>query len=146
MSVGIFTDKSIQPGQEDIRRVLGSCLSLWEELLAHIRDTYHPQEDFKFLYGKNYGWGVRFRLKSKLLTSVYPADGHFKVQVILNPAEVEIVQSMGMGKNVSHAIDDATPYPEGRWLFIPVESKSDSQDIVHILELHSKTKPGQVKA
>jgi hypothetical protein len=140
MSVGFFTDKSIQPGPEDIKRVLGSCLPLWDELLAHIRGAYHPLEDFKFLYGKNYGWGVRFRLKSKLLTSLYPADGHFKVQVILNPAEVEMVQGMGMGNNITRTIDEATPYPEGRWLFIPVNTSTDIQDILRILELHAGKK------
>lgn len=140
MSVGIFTDKSVQPGPEDINRVLGSDLPLWDGLLTHIRDTYHPLEDFKFLYGKNYGWGFRFRLKSKLLTSLYPADGHFKVQVILNPAEVEMVQGMGMGGNITRTIDEATPYPEGRWLFIPVKIDNDVQDIIRILALHAKTR------
>lgn len=140
MSVGIFTDKSVQPDSDDIRRVLGSSLPLWEELLAHIRDTYHPLEDIKFLYGKNYGWGVRFRLKGKLLASLYPANGHFKVQVILNPAEVEMVQGMGMGGNITRTIDEATPYPEGRWLFIPVTAGTDVHDIIRILELHAKSK------
>ncbi len=140
LSIGFFTNKSHTPEPEEIRDIMGSCFPLWEELLTHIRQTYHPVEDFKFLYGKNYGWGVRFRLKSKLLTSLYPAEGRFFSQIILNPAEVETVSSMNTGRNVRQAVDSATPYPEGRWLFIPVEDPDDLRDITRLLELHARTK------
>jgi hypothetical protein len=140
MSIGYFTEKTTQPTPGDIQNVIGSRFYLWEDLLKHIRDTYKPQEDFKFLYGKNYGWAVRFRLKGKLLTSLYPADGGFKAQIILSPGEVETALSMDPGKNVLQSIEAATPYPEGRWLFIPVENPADMQDIIDLLELHSRSK------
>jgi len=140
MSIGYFTDKAIQPEPGDIQNVIGTRFPLWEEMLSHIRDTYKPREDFKFLYGKNYGWAVRFRLKSRLLTSLYPADGGFKVQIILSPGEVDLALTMNLGINVQKAIDAATPYPEGRWLFIPVETRDDMQDIINLLELHSRSK------
>lgn len=146
MSIGIFTDKQNIPQPYEIEKAIGPCFPLWEELLTHIHDTYHTLEDFRFLYGKNYGWGYRFKLKGKLLTCLYPASDHINVQIILSPSEVEIVQAMDIGANVKQAIETATPYPEGRWLFIPVESKNDFQDIVLILELHSKAKHSHVKA
>ncbi|BCY17407.1 MAG: DUF3788 domain-containing protein [Chloroflexi bacterium] len=140
MRIGFFTDKSHSPEPEEIRGILGSCLPVWEELLTHIRQTYHPVEDFKFLYGKNYGWAVRFRLKGKLLTSLYPAEGYFSAQIIMSPVEVDTVQSMNMGRNVRQAIDSATPYPEGRWLFIPVQNRDDLADITRLLEIHARSK------
>lgn len=143
MSIGFFTDKLNPPGQEDIRSILGDSLSAWDEMLTTIRDSYRPQEDFKFLYGKNYGWAVRFRLKGKLLTSLYPAEGHFRVQVILSLGEVETVQNRGMGPSILQAIDEATPYPEGRWLFIRASNRTEIPDILNLLELHSRAKqPG----
>jgi hypothetical protein len=146
MSIGFFTDKQKTPQPEEIAKAIGTAFPLWEELLTHIPETYRPQEDFKFLYGKNYGWGIRFRVRGKLLTCLYPARDHFKAQIILSPAEVDVVQAMDMGANVKQAIETATPYPEGRWLFIPVEGQTNSQDIVRILELHLKAKHNQVKA
>jgi len=140
MSIGYFTDKAIQPEPGDIQNVIGTRFPLWDEMLNHIRDTYKPKEDFRFLYGKNYGWAVRFRLRSRLLTSLYPTDGGFKVQIILSPDEVEAALSMNPGKNVQQSIDEATPYPEGRWLFIPVENRDDMQDIINLLKLHTRSK------
>lgn len=140
MSIGFFSDKSHSPEPEEIRGILGSSFPLWEELLTHIRQMYQPVEDLKFLYGKNYGWAVRFRLKGKLLTSLYPAEGYFSAEIIMSPAEVDTVQSMNMGRNVCQAIDSATPYPEGRWLFIPVENRDDLMDITQLLEIHARSK------
>ena len=82
--------------------------------------NYPSDEDFRFLYGKQYGWALRFRIRGQLLTSLYPAVEGFTVQINLSPAAVEQAQQMNLGANVQGAIARATPYPEGRWLFIPV--------------------------
>lgn len=47
---------------------------------------------------------------------------------------------MDTGRNVRQAVDSATPYPEGRWVFIPVEGRNDLLDITRLLELHARTK------
>ena len=114
---------------------IGDKLPLWRELIKYIREKYPVQEDFKFLYGKNYGWALRFRIKGQLLTSLYPAKGGFTAQVNLSEEAVEKVQSLKPGKNVQQAIERANPYPEGRWLFVSVESEVDLGDIKRMLAL-----------
>lgn len=47
---------------------------------------------------------------------------------------------MALGKNVQQAIARAYPYPEGRWLFIPVESEDDCPDIQQLLALRIDTR------
>jgi hypothetical protein len=98
------------------------------------------QEDFKFLYGKNYGWARRFRIRGQLLTSLYPVKGGFTAQINLSPNGIEKAQNMKLGKNVQMAIERAHPYPEGRWLFIPVESEKDIQDVERLLALRVEDK------
>ncbi len=66
MSVGIFTDKKQQPTEAEVQAAIGPRLSLWQELIQFIRETYPVQEDFKFLYGKKYGWAWRFRVKTQV--------------------------------------------------------------------------------
>ncbi len=44
---------------------------------------------------------------------------------------------MRLGENVQQAIARAHPYPEGRWLFIPVESEADMHDIQRLLALRA---------
>lgn len=140
MSVGIFTDKKQPPTEVEIQVTIGPRLGLWQDLLRFIRETYPVQEDLKFLYGKNYGWAWRFRVKTQVVTSLYPTQGGFTAQVNLSPAAIEQAQSMGLGENIQQAIARAHPYPEGRWLFIPVESEADMQDIQRLLALRAADK------
>ena len=140
MSIGAFTDKKQQPTEEEILARIGPKLPLWEELIQHIRENYPTEEDFKFLYGKKYGWALRFRVRRQLLTSLYPTAGGFTAQVNLSPEAVEQALAMPPGKNVRDAIDRAHPYPEGQWLFIPVESADDVEDVKRLLVLRAETK------
>jgi len=135
MSVGVFTDKSHRPTNSEVLEAIGSRRSAWEELTRFIREKYRVQEEFKFLYGAKYGWGLRFSTKGKLLTSLYPVQGGFTVQIILRPEAVEKALRMKMGKNVRQAIARAKPWPKERWLFIPVESEKDSRDVQELLAL-----------
>ena len=140
MNISIFSDKKHRPTEKEIVEAIDSLLPVWQELIKHIHDNYHIQEDFKFLYGKRYGWALRFRINGKLLTSLYPTQNGFTVQVNLSAAAIEQVRQMNYGKNVQDAIAKAKPYTEGRWLFIPVESKNDITDIQHLIALRSETK------
>ena len=40
---------------------------------------------------------------------------------------------LALGQNVRKAIEDAHPYPEGRWLFIKVASKHDLDQVKQLL-------------
>ena len=140
MSIGAFTDKKHQPTDEEIAQAIGSKLTDWHELLRFIREHYPSDEDFTFLYGKKYGWARRFRIRKQLLTSLYPAEGGFTVQINLGPEAIEQTQEMALGDNVQGVIAGAHPYPEGRWLFIPVKSADDIRDIKQLLALRVETK------
>lgn len=140
MGIGAFTDKKQQPAEDEVMKMIGPRFPTWQELLRFIRTNYPSDEDFKFLYGKKYGWARRFRIRGKLLTSLYPTEGGFTVQVNLSPEAVEQALEMEPGKNTREAIARAHPYPEGRWVFIPVESADDVQDIKRLLALRAKTK------
>jgi len=138
MSVSYFADKTHQPIDAEICEAIGSLYPTWQVLLQWIRGQYTAHEEFKFLYGKSYGWGLKFTVKSSLLTALYPGNGNFTVQIILKPEAIEAVQGMKLGKNSVQAIKRANPYPEGRWLFIPVESQADLEDIQHLITLRAE--------
>lgn len=140
MSIGAFADKKHPPSTEEILQVMGSMAPVWKDLVQYIRAHYPVEEDFKFMYGKNYGWALRFRVRGKLLTSLYPREGGFTVQINLSPAAVERAQQMKLGANVQAAIAKAYPYPEGRWVFISVGSEDEIGDIHQLLALRVETK------
>ena len=59
----------------------------------------------------------------------------FTVQINLSQAAVDEAQMMRLGEHVQEAIARATPYPEGRWIFIPVRSADDIPAIQQLLAL-----------
>ena len=140
MSVGLFIDKNHSPTEADIAAAIGPMLPLWKTLIQFIRDTYAVQEDFRFLYGKTHGWALRFRVKGKLLTALYPTQSGFTVQIILGPTQVTRAMAMGLPSRVMKVLLAAKPWPEGRWLFIPVTSVADMRDIQQLLALRVETK------
>lgn len=140
MSIGCFTDKGYRPTDDQIQQAVDSKLPLWNELICFVRETYPVQEDFKFLYGKTYGWALRFRIRGQLLVSLFPTQGGYTAQVNLSPEAIEKAQSMDMSENVQLAISSANPYPEGRWLFIPVETGKDIADIQRLIAMRVETK------
>ncbi|MFL7870297.1 MAG: DUF3788 family protein [Anaerolineales bacterium] len=140
MSVGAFTDKKQQPTESEIQRVMGAGLSYWEELVQYVHQQYAPDEEFHFMYGKKYGWALRFQMRGKLLTSFYPTNGGLTVQINLGPAAIEQALEMRLGEHVVGVINRATAYSEGRWLFIPVKSPRDIQDIQRLIALRVETK------
>ncbi len=140
MGIGCFTDKGNRPTEAQILEAVGSKLPLWHDLIRSVRECYPVQEDFKFLYGKTYGWAVRFRIKGQLLVSLFPTQGGFTAQVNLSPDAIEKALRMKMSQNVQQAISRATPYPEGRWLFIPIETEKDFTDAKRLVAMRVETK------
>jgi Protein of unknown function (DUF3788) len=146
MGIGLFTDKSHQPTDAQVLEAIGPKLPLWHALVHFVREEYPVQEDFKFLYGKNYGWALRFRVKGKLLVSLYPTQAGFTAQVNLSSDAIEKAQSMKLSKNVQQAIARAHPYPEGRWLFISVESEKDMRGVQRLVALRVDVKHLQAES
>jgi hypothetical protein len=140
MAFGAFTDKKHRPTEAEVRQAIGAMWATWQELAGFIRQNYPSDEDFKFMYGKNYGWALRFRMRGKLLTSLYPRQGGFTVQINLSPGAVEQALQMKLGENARQAIERAHPYPEGRWAFIPVGPGDNISDIHQLLALRAETK------
>jgi hypothetical protein len=145
MSVGVFTDKAQAPTLEQVTEAIGSRRAAWEEILQIIRDRYSHQEDWRF-YGKNNGWALRFRKSGKALASLYPAEGSFTVQLILSQADVDQTRDLKLGKHVRQIIEQAHPFPEGRWVFVPVKSGQDLRDVQRLLALKCGAGRGGTKS
>ena len=134
MSIGAFTDKSSPPTREQVLQTLGPARDTWEALEQFIQEHYPGQAGFRF-YGKNYGWALRFRKGGKALLSLYPAQDGFTVQIVVGEAEIQQALERGLGRQARQAIEKATPYAEGRWLYIPVKSRRDLKDVRQLLDI-----------
>jgi hypothetical protein len=137
MPIGTFADKLHQPTREEIAVAIGSKRPLWENLINLIGDNYRLKTDPAF-YGKNYGWALRFRKGGKALLSLYPGQDSFTAQIIISQAQAEKALSSGLSKKATKIIEEAHPYPEGRWLFIKIESEQDLNDVKQLLMVKSQ--------
>ena len=137
MPIGTFTDKEHKPTTAEIVAAIGSKRPLWENLTSFIEDSYRLKSDFAF-YGKNYAWALRFRKVGKALLSLYPGQESFTAQIVISETQVKKALSSGLSRKTNKIIEDAHPYPEGRWLFIKVESEQDLNDIKQFLMVKSQ--------
>jgi hypothetical protein len=136
MSIGAFVDKRHRPTTKEMLASIGSKRRLWEKLVEFVRDNYRVKDDMAF-YGRNYGWAVRFRTGGRALLSMYPEKGDFTAQIVLSGASAKEASGLKLGKNVRSVLERAHEFPEGRWLFVKIESEQDLNDIHQLLVLKS---------
>lgn len=112
MSWGKFTDKKRRPSEFEIEEAIAPQRAAWVELTHFVREKYAPLEEWKYLYGKNYGWALRFLNKKQLLINLYPSEGTFTVQVNLSEPAVQQALHGELGAHVRQVIEAAHPCPK----------------------------------
>lgn len=134
MSVGLFVDKAHQPAPEELREALSGALPLWNDLVDFLRDGCGCDGELRF-YGKNYGWALRFRKWGWALISMYPGNGSFTAQVVLSPRLVAQAAELPLAAETKSILESTRDYPEGRWLYVPVSSSSEVEDVQKLVSL-----------
>ena len=135
MAYGCFVDRAHEPDTRSVRKALGKAFAAWDELETHLADAYRLTGSFHFMYGKRYGWALRFQRSGRLALAVYPNLEHLIVQIILNRAQVAAAADMPLPSAAARVLEAATDYPEGRWLFIPVASQKGIRDLEPLIAL-----------
>jgi hypothetical protein len=139
VSVGVFVDKAHQPLLEEVKKTLGGGASLWDDLIRFLREGCGCDGEFRF-YGKNYGWALRFRRWGWALCSMYPCNGFFTAQVVLSPRLVAQATELPLSAKVRGVLESTREYPEGRWLYLPVSSNDDVEDVQRLVSLKFRPK------
>jgi hypothetical protein len=137
MAVGYFLDKMTVPTEEDIAEALGSNYGLWQKMVNYMADTYQMEVPLSY-GGKNYGWNLWYRKSGKALVSLYPQMGYFVAQVVLGKIQVEQAMGLELNEKVSRLLQETPQFHDGKWLFIPVDSAQDVQDVQQLLLLKCK--------
>lgn len=136
-----FVDRTREPDRGNVRKVLAGARAAWDELEAHLAETYALQGSFHFMYGERYGWALCFRRSGRLVLAMYPNHGHLTVQIILGQAQIAVATAMSLPSRVSKVLRAAKHYPEGRWLFIRVQSLKGAQELRTLIAL-KMSRPG----
>ena len=132
MSIGVFTDKLHQPTDDEVQAMLGSAWTRWESLTQFVAQSYQIPVAWTF-GGKNYGWNIWYRKGGKTLTSLYPQAEALTAQIVLGAKDVEQAMTLALGSNVRRLLEETPQLHDGRWLFIPVTTDQDVDDVKQLL-------------
>ena len=130
-----FVDCTREPGRASVRKALAEARAAWDDLEAHLAETYRLKSSFHFMYGERYGWALRFHRSGRLVLAMYPNHGHLTVQIILGRTQVAMATAMTLSPRIVRVLEAAKDYPEGRWLFIPVRSGKSAKELRSLIAL-----------
>jgi len=136
MSWGVFTDKEIKPSNNDIYQCLGQVKTLWDNITRFVEDRYDVQGELKF-YGKNLGWALRYKKSGRVLIALYPGDGEYTAQIILNKEQIEQVLKLDIRTKTRELIEQTTMIREGKWLYLRVVEKTSLDEIKTLITTRS---------
>lgn len=132
MATDPLFDPSSPPTPDAVRAIVDLAAPLWDRLVSRVEAmgacgalTWE---------GPRYGWSLKYARAGRPFTTLSPHDGGFTALVILGRAQVEEVAALSLRPHVRGIFDGAHQYPDGRWLFIPVETVEDVADIAALLE------------
>ncbi len=117
--------------------VVGERDSLWRAATDFMLATYGCEGELKF-YGKSYGWMLWFRVGGRSLLALYPQVNGVMVQITLGPKLVDEALTLPLRPAFRRALEEAHPYPEGRWLFVPLEGDEEVEDLESLVLLKKR--------
>jgi len=139
MAVGALLDGRRKPSAKDIADVLGRAASLYDDLMKFMDFEYSLIGALEY-GGQKYGWAMEFRKGGKPLATLFPADKKFVAQIVLGRDASAEAAKLNLGNHVREVFDHARQLFDGRWLFIPVTSKRDLEDVKRLIRLKAGTK------
>jgi len=137
MTTGAFLDPATAPTHEDLGRVLGPRISSWDRLVEFMATTYGLDGE-PIHFGRESGWSLRFRRSGRaLLTLTAMADGSVHALVVIGPSAWGAIDADSLSPAVRAAWDAAHPYPDGRWLWLPLTGDEVIADVERLVALKS---------
>ena len=139
-----MTDKARKPTAKEILSFIGEqTKEAWLEIRRFLEDRYDLVPETIF-YGAKYGWTIRYRKSGKTLCSLFPEKGGFTVLIVLGKKESEKFLSIRdeLSSRTQKLFEETEQLRDGRWLWIRLLTKSDTDDVKKLLHIKRKPKKG----
>ncbi len=135
-------DKEHKPSEKEIICYLGrEAGEAWTDIVSFLETHYDfsPELDYG---GTKYGWSIRYRKSGKSLCTLYPEEGAFTILIVLGKKDVERFQEHmnEFSKTFVELFKSAKEFHDGRWLWIRILDKSDTEDMRRLLSMKRKPK------
>ena len=114
MALSAFIDQAQSPSDERLGEVLGKSHRAWTRLLEAISQELAPVSLEWGFASATTGWGLRIRVKKRVIVYVTPNRGYFTVSFALGEKAVKAAHELGLPQSVLEVIEAAPRYAEGR--------------------------------
>jgi len=132
MALSAFADKSREPREEDLRKVMGTTINHWTAILKRAAGDYPPLEESWGFAGTAWGWSLRLRQKKRTIMYLTPCKGYFIAGFALGEKAVRAAHEAGLDQSTISLIDGARKYAEGRAVRIEVRRKRDRDQVIKL--------------
>jgi hypothetical protein len=132
MASGVFLDRSDPPTHEALEVALASTAGWWMRIERWIGATYGVTGEPLF-YGKESGWATRYRRGGKSLVTLLPMHDALRAVVVIGPSAAAGMNALRIQPETLAAFERARPYPDGRWLELPIASEADVDDLLTLI-------------
>lgn len=131
-----FTDPSAAPDADTIRDWIGAeAFEHWRALQSWIDENYPGIFTPEWLNGgKKRGWSLRYK-KTRAFCTFVPEYRRFSVIIVFGGAEREKFEERRYTwrSQLVDLYDQATNYPDGRFLTLPIATAEDRQELIDLL-------------
>jgi hypothetical protein len=136
MTVGAWRRWADHPSPEQLSEHMSERgLALWQSMRGWLRATYGLEGEVAWT-DEDAGWVLRYRRNGRSLVTLFPsADGGFSALVVLGPSLWGAVRELALSEPTWDAFSFATPYADGRWLFLRVADATMVGDIRRLVAL-----------
>lgn len=133
-----FPAKDREPGDGDLRLVLGGAYDAWHRLQALLAARLRNLEPVWGYAGVRYGWSLRVRQGKRILVYLTPQAGQFLVSFALGARAVAAAQATRLPAAMLRVIDAAPRYAEGRGVRFVTRSERQVAALVRLTEIKSR--------
>lgn len=135
METNAFMDKSVQPDDGQLARVLGKSLIFWKAIKQHLAQNHGDfTEEWKF-YNTKSGWTLKVLLKKRNLFFFVPLQGYFRLAFVFGDKAVAAVERSDLPEMIKNELKHARKYAEGRGIRLEVISQKDVEHIKKLIDI-----------
>ena len=128
-------NKQKVPTFDDLIRYSGDSGPLWTKLDKHMENEYNSSKTIRFPYGKDYGWSVKYSIKSRHICDVFAENGAFTALFQVSQKAMDTIHDE-LGTYAKDIWADKSPCAGGGWIEFRVLNEEQLQDLLKII--HAK--------
>jgi len=130
-----FVGQITPPSDRDVAAKLGPALATWRELIDWLKKKGIASGEWKSVFPKKYGWGLRPAQKKRTILYLGPCDGCFRVSFVLGDKAVEAARTSGLLKSLLREISEAKRYAEGTGVRLMIRKPEDLASVRKLVEI-----------